>query len=153
MKNCICFVIAGMLLLMNGMATGADIEVRRDFSVNAGSYYYTLGTNFQGSLPPRCLCDTTTGPAPDCHYPVFYTDVDQGSTCYDWVTTPGAGNFSYEFSRTAAATPSFWVTPNGDAYVPTPNTGIILKAPNGITCYRITVDNSGTMHSLNTACP
>jgi len=155
MKKRICFLIAGALFLLSGIAYGANTEVWGDFSVNGGTYFYDAGQNLPGQLTPRCLCDTAVDASQECPQPGFYSDVDQGSVCYDQVNFGSVTPlyYSFEYVRQVATEPTFWVTPRGDAYVPTIGNGLILKAPNG-NCYRVTVGNTGTLtQSLVSPCP
>ncbi len=41
---------------------------------------------------------------------------------------------------------------NGDVYVDNPNSGIILKSPNGY-CWRVTIDNNGNFVRTQISCP
>jgi hypothetical protein len=41
----------------------------------------------------------------------------------------------------------------GDIYLEDTNSGIILKSPNGTSCYRVTVDNAGNLITTSIACP
>ena len=41
----------------------------------------------------------------------------------------------------------------GDVYVETQGTGIILRATTGANCFRVTVDNVGTLLTAPVACP
>ena len=42
---------------------------------------------------------------------------------------------------------------SGDVYVQTQGKGIILRATDGANCYRVTVNNAGTMSTALVACP
>jgi len=42
---------------------------------------------------------------------------------------------------------------NGDIYAGSPGQGIILKSPNGLTCARLTIDNSAAGILTSIACP
>jgi len=160
MKKNISALIAAALFLFAGLAYGEDTEVWGDFSVNGGNYYYTRGNTTSGLLTPRCLFDTSvntmTDPA-ECPSPGFYTDIDQGATCYDqmdFATSPDYHAYaSYIYTRSIASTPSFVVTKTGDAYVPTQGTGLILRATTGAGCYRITVNSSGVLQQAFVTCP
>ena len=42
---------------------------------------------------------------------------------------------------------------SGDIYIGGAGQGVILKAPNGTTCSRLTIDNGGALHLTTVACP
>ncbi|MEK7508080.1 MAG: prepilin-type N-terminal cleavage/methylation domain-containing protein [Patescibacteria group bacterium] len=41
----------------------------------------------------------------------------------------------------------------GDVYVDTANSGLVLKAPNGTSCYRVTITNGGALATSSISCP
>ncbi len=41
----------------------------------------------------------------------------------------------------------------GDVYIDTINNGLVLKAPNGISCYRVTITNTGSLATSSISCP
>jgi len=42
---------------------------------------------------------------------------------------------------------------SGDAYISLAGSGLILKSPDGLTCKKVTINNSGSIVSAATACP
>jgi hypothetical protein len=46
-----------------------------------------------------------------------------------------------------------FVVSGGDAAVTTQGSGLILKATDGANCYRITVNNAGTLSTTAVTCP
>ncbi len=135
------------IFICAGMTYAADIEVNGDFKVTSGGYYYSNVGAGIAQLTPRCPCDVSaTGPS-ECEAG-FRSAVDLGETCYDWASSPVA--IVYRYDRTVL--PSLWVPLGGEAYVPTPGAGILLRSRNGI-CFRITVDDIGTLHSTQVTCP
>ena len=63
----------------------------------------------------------------------------------------GASNDTKVGIGTTAPQSKLQVT-NGDVYVETIATGLILKSPDG-NCWRITIDNSGTIIRTSVSCP
>ena len=41
----------------------------------------------------------------------------------------------------------------GDVYTSTAGNGIILKSPDGLTCRKVSIDNTGTLVLTAVACP
>ncbi len=60
--------------------------------------YITWGNNH---LQPRCPCDTNLGhPISDtCGEDEFYTNIDSGSTCYDWYIGYYGGDYHNKFTK------------------------------------------------------
>ncbi len=142
------------LLLLTGITYGAQMEVYGDFSVKPGRYEYldTGLVSFWGT--PRCLCDVTDL-VQECPDKKFYSDSDQGEWCYDYLPN----NNSIAYGRIDVS-PSLNVTvdgrvdiDNGDVNISKPGYGLILKATNGANCFRLTVDNSGVLHTSIITCP
>jgi len=79
-----------------------DIVVR-SLKIQPARYLYTQSAStYSGHLTPRCLCDTVIADsASECTSlgaTAFYTNVDNGSSCYDWHLSGGAQE-SYLFAR------------------------------------------------------
>jgi hypothetical protein len=128
----------GLNLPSNGLAVGVNqllltggnvgigtstptrkLSVKGDFEVKAIQYLYVPGNSVNGSLSPRCSCDTTY--SYNCS--TFLQDWDQGATCYDWYSyeqwvSTGFGGYyqtiymSIPYTRTLA-TPSLTVDTTG----------------------------------------
>ncbi|OGZ52514.1 MAG: hypothetical protein A3B25_02390 [Candidatus Ryanbacteria bacterium RIFCSPLOWO2_01_FULL_48_26] len=41
----------------------------------------------------------------------------------------------------------------GDVYVDTPNSGLVLKGPSGVSCYRVTITDGGSLATSSISCP
>ncbi len=140
------------LLLMTEV-TYAQTELYGDFSVSPHKYIYGVTGPTPGYLTPRCSCDIND--AANCPSP-FYSDTDQGNPCYDQIYS--SGNWSMVFAR-SNPNPIFSVGTdglvdiNGDLNIPGTGRGIILRATDGMNCFRVTVNNSGTLQTTLVTCP
>lgn len=145
------------LLLLTGITYGAGTEVYGDFSVKPAPYeYFSMGiVSICGGIL-RCSCDETLF-SQECPNQFFYSDSDQGEFCYDIFDATAC--WSRQYGR-IDRTPTLNVTTNGlveiksgDVSVSKTGCGIILKATNGDNCFRLTVDNSGVLHTSSIDCP
>jgi len=67
--------------------------------VNRYSYKYDWNGRRDGHTSPRCACDTSD--YQDCSYDqTYYTNIDYGSACYDWLDIKYAYNTQYRFPVT-----------------------------------------------------
>jgi type II secretory pathway component PulJ len=76
-----------------------------------------------------------------------------GASTGDWKSINGTIYFSGSKVGIGVASPSstFQVS-GGDAYIDTASQGLVLKAPNGTSCYRVTVTNGGGIATTSVGC-
>jgi len=148
------------LLFCAGTTYGEQTDIFGGFSIAAGNYTYVATTQSIGAQSPSCPCDSFSSSF-DCGV-FFYSATDLGPKCYDVMYST-----SYEFDRsdtkkTFAVTPDGRIEVNtlsrvdiksGEIAVLTSGSGIILKANNGSNCYRLTVNNTGTLQTALISCP
>jgi hypothetical protein len=145
MQKILGALIVGLLVLLTDTSY-ADTEIFGGFSVNSVFYQYQYSGLSPGQPAPRCSCDYGLGQ--ECPIP-HYSLVDLGPKCYDW----GESAYAREFTRLTSASDTAFEVKGGNAWFPAPNTGIVLTSPSGTKCFLITIDETGSLHSTQTACP
>jgi Tfp pilus assembly protein PilV len=76
-----------------------------------------------------------------------------GAAAGDWKSINNTIYFAGSKVGIGVSSPSSTLqVTGGDVYIDTANQGLILKAPNGTSCYRLTVTNTGTLATSTIGC-
>lgn len=126
-------VIGGRFELRNGLAGGGNTTI----GIGAQSQLI----NYSGT--------TTDGRGFSCDTWLLQAGSVTSSSCIYADTTIDTFGTTHYFINSLSASPS---KINGDFAIVNNLKGVILKSPNG-TCYRIAVDNAGSLSTASVTCP